>query len=86
MLAFARTIPTPRKIRPCIVCSINPRWCGFAIRTLLFLGFRIRLRQPFIPHQMEIVRNENVGGLQILIVCRVGLQIQHNGAYSLILF
>ena len=39
----------------------------------------LRLHQPFIPHQMEIVRNENVGGLQILIVCRVGLQIQHNG-------
>ena len=28
---------------------------------------------------MEIVHNENVGGLQILIVYRVGLQIQHNG-------
>ena len=28
---------------------------------------------------MKFVYNENVGGLQILIVYRVGLQIQHNG-------
>ena len=28
---------------------------------------------------MKIVHNENVGGLKILIVYRVGLQIQHNG-------
>ena len=34
---------------------------------------------------MENVRNENVGGLQILIVYRVGLQIQHNGVFNSLL-
>ena len=29
-----------------LVGALTPRWCGFAIRTLLLLGFKIRLHHP----------------------------------------
>ena len=36
MLAFDLIIPTPRKIRPPIVCSMNPKTCSIRLRTFDF--------------------------------------------------
>ena len=46
MLAFALIIPTPRKTRPPIVCSMKPKTCSTRSWSVPFINYFI----PFIPH------------------------------------